>query len=154
MLQRAEGGTIVTIASVLGHLGASHVSDYAAAKAGLIAMHASLRAELSAMAKGPDAPLGVKAVRTLLVKPGQLSTPLFEGVKTPNGFFGPVIDPIHLASEIIWRIESGYSGVLAMPLYARWVEWLAVLPYSIQRFVRWLSGIDRAMSGFGGSKDS
>ncbi|KAJ9620158.1 hypothetical protein H2203_007923 [Taxawa tesnikishii (nom. ined.)] len=79
MLAREDGGTIVTVSSVLGHLGASHLSDYTAAKAGLIAMHASLRAELNAIRVGSDAPAGAKNIRTVLVKPGQLSTPLFQG---------------------------------------------------------------------------
>ncbi len=47
MLATETGGTIVTISSVLGKLGASHLADYTAAKAGLIAMHNSLPPELA-----------------------------------------------------------------------------------------------------------
>ena len=149
MLDRANGGTIVTVASVLGHLGASHLSDYTAAKAGLIAMHASLRAELSGLT---GQSLGAAQIRTILVKPGQLSTPLFAGVKTPSNFLGPVVEPVVLAKRIVEMIDAGRSGVIAEPFYARQVEWLAVLPYGLQSIVRRLSGVDAAMSGFGGSK--
>jgi len=152
MLERPGGGTIVTISSVLGHLGASHLSDYTAAKAGLIAMHASLRAEISSLAASKEPPPGAKDIRTILVKPGQLSTPLFKGVKTPNSFFGPVVEPTDLAKDIVKMIDSGNSGVIAAPLYARWIEWMGVLPYSLQRLARAISGVDRAMEGFSLSK--
>ena len=38
------GGTVVTISSVIGQVGAAQLTDYAAAKAGLIALHKSLTA--------------------------------------------------------------------------------------------------------------
>jgi len=152
MLQRPEGGTIVTISSILGNLGASHLSDYTAAKAGLIAMHISLNQELAAMRNSPEAYPGISNIRTVLVKPGQLSTPLFEGVETPSSFFGPVVPPDYLAEKIVTIIDTGINGVIAEPFYARHIEWMAVLPYGLQRVARWASGIDKAMSGFGNKK--
>lgn len=143
MLASETGGTIVTVASVLGKLGASHLADYTAAKAGLIAMHASLSAELrsSTAAKGSD------GIRMILVTPGQLSTSLFAGLETPSSFFGPVVEPVELAREIVRMIDAGESGHISMPFYARWIEWLHVLPVGLQRIVRRLSGIDTAMEG-------
>lgn len=148
MLNRPLGGTIVTVSSVLGHLGASHLSDYAAAKAGLMAMHASLRAELASMASLSDAPPGAQNIRTVLVKPGQLSTQLFSSIDTPNNFFGPIVEGPELAKAIVRAVDEGTSSVIAMPLYARYIEWLGVLPYGLQRIARWGSGVDRAMEGF------
>lgn len=146
MLSSSEvGGTIVTISSVLGKIGASHLSDYAAAKAGLISMHASLRAEL-ASAKAPD---GADSIRTILVTPGQLSTSLFEGVQTPSSFFGPIVEPVELAKEIVRMVDAGWSGDISMPFYARWIEWMHVLPLGMQRIVRQLSGVDHAMEAVG-----
>jgi NAD(P)-dependent dehydrogenase (short-subunit alcohol dehydrogenase family) len=144
MLTSESGGTIVTISSVLAKLGASHLSDYTATKAGLIAMHASLRAELAS----PLAPDGAEGIRTILVTPGQLSTSLFAGVETPSTFFGPVVEPVELAREIVRMIDAGQSGEISMPFYARWIEWIHVLPVSFQKLVRWISGVDRAMEGF------
>ncbi|KAG8628662.1 hypothetical protein KVT40_002527 [Elsinoe batatas] len=135
-----NSGTVVTVASVLGDLGASQLSDYTAAKAGLIAMHTSLRSELA------DA--GHDQIKTILVKPGQLSTPLFKGVQTPSSFMGPVVEPIDLAQAIVAKIDAGQSGVIALPLYADCIEWLSVLPYGTQKVMRWLSGVDRAMRTF------
>ncbi|RMY23995.1 hypothetical protein D0867_01677 [Hortaea werneckii] len=145
MLASETGGTIVTVASVLGKLGASNLSDYTSAKAGLIAMHNSLLAEL----KSTSAPAGAQKIRTILVTPGQLSTPLFSGVKTPSSFFGPVVEPVELAREIVRMVDAGESGNISMPLYARWIEWLHVLPSGLQRVARQMAGIDNAMEGFG-----
>ncbi|RMX80691.1 hypothetical protein D0869_07364 [Hortaea werneckii] len=145
MLASETGGTIVTVASVLGKLGASSLSDYTSAKAGLIAMHNSLLAEL----KSTSAPAGAQKIRTILVTPGQLSTPLFAGVKTPSSFFGPVVEPVELAKEIVRMVDAGESGNISMPLYARWIEWLHVLPAGLQRVARQMAGIDDAMEGFG-----
>lgn len=144
MLASETGGTLVTISSVLGKLGASHLSDYTAAKAGLIAMHASLRAELASSL----APEGAEGIRTILVTPGQLSTSLFHGVQTPSTFFGPVVEPVELARELVRMIDAGESGEISMPLYARWIDWLHVLPVSVQKIARQLSGMDRAMERF------
>lgn len=148
MLNRPLGGTIVTVSSVLGHLGPSHLSDYAAAKAGLTAMHASLRAELASMAALPDAQPGAQNIRTVLVKPGQLSTQMFDSIETPSNFFGPVVEGVDLAKAIVRTIDEGKSGVIAMPLYAGCIEWMSVLPYGLQKIARWASGVDRAMEGF------
>jgi len=137
---RVGHGTIVTISSVLGQIGAAHLSDYAASKAGITAMHKSLSAELKST---PD-------IKTILVSPGQLTTPLFNGVTTPNSFFGPVLEPVDVAKEVIAAIDGGSSTELAMPLYARWIDWMNVMPVGIQAIMRSLSGVDNAMKGFVG----
>jgi NAD(P)-dependent dehydrogenase (short-subunit alcohol dehydrogenase family) len=142
MLASASGGTIVTVSSVLGKLGASHLSDYTAAKAGLIAMHASLRAELAL----PSALEGASGIRTILVTPGQLSTVMFAGVVTPSGFLAPVVEPVDLAKAIVRKIDDGESGEISLPLYAQHMDWLNVLPASLQMIVRYLSGVDSAMA--------
>ena len=141
MLLSENGGTIVTVSSVLAHLGCANLSDYTAAKAGLLALHASLTAELVRHPK----------VKTLLVTPGQISTSLFEGVDTPSNFLGPVLEPVDVAKEIIAAIDAGVSGELAMPLYARWIVVLNILPVGLQRVLRWASGVDKAMQGFKGA---
>lgn len=141
MLKSETGGTIVTVASVLGKLGASYLSDYCAAKAGLIGMHKTLRAEMSS----PTAPEGAENIRMVLVTPGQLATPLFAELETPSNFVGPVVEPVELAREIVKMIDAGESGEVSLPFYARCVELTNALPAGIDRLVRWVSGIDRAM---------
>lgn len=104
-------------------------------------MHKSLAAELRS---------SHPSIKTILVTPGQLSTPLFTGVRTPSNFFAPIVEPVEVAKEVIAAIEGGSSTELAMPLYARWIDWLDVLPVGVQRVARWASGIDEAMKTFVG----
>lgn len=131
------------MSSVLGHLGAAQLTDYSASKAGLTALHHSLTAELASY---PN-------IKTVLVEPGQLSTPLFNGTVTPNSFFAPVLEPVDVAREIIATVDKGSSAVLAMPLYARWVGWMGVLPVGMQAIARRISGIDGAMETFEGREN-
>ncbi|KAI1185646.1 short-chain dehydrogenase [Nemania serpens] len=142
MIDNETGGTIVTMSSVIGHLGAAQLADYAAAKAGVTALHKSLAAELQ---EYPE-------IKTILVTPGQLSTPLFNGVRTPNSFVAPVVEPIDVAKEVIKAIDLGLSDHISMPLYARWIDWYNVLPVGLQKVARTLSGIDRSMDTFVGRK--
>ncbi|MCJ1313737.1 hypothetical protein MMC25_007417 [Agyrium rufum] len=142
LLTRPNGGTLVTISSVLGSLGASHLSDYTASKAALRAYHISLTAELAR--SHPQ-------IKTILATPGQLSTDLFRGVRLGPvaNFFGAEVDVQVLATRLVKMIDGGQGGVVSEPFYARWVAWLDVLPWGVQKVVRDLSGIDGAMEGFG-----
>ncbi|KAI1867135.1 uncharacterized protein JN550_007187 [Neoarthrinium moseri] len=142
MLRNEVGGTIVTVSSVMGHLGAARLSDYAAAKAGVTALHKSLAAELR---EYPE-------IKTIIVTPGQLSTPLFYGVQTPNSFIAPVVEPVDIAKEVIQAIDLGVSDHIGAPLYARWIDWYNVLPVGLQRIARDVAGIDRSMAHFIGRK--
>ncbi|ROT43296.1 NAD(P)-binding protein [Sodiomyces alkalinus F11] len=136
-----EGGTIVTVSSVLAHLGAAHLTDYCAAKAGLTALHRSLEAELRA--SHPH-------VRAVLVEPGQLSTPLFHGVRSPNAFLAPVVEPVDVCRAVVAAIDAGRGARVATPLYARCAPWYNVLPAALQVVARRLSGVDYAMRSFRG----
>ena len=139
MLAAPDGGTIVTVSSVLGQLCAAGLADYSASKAGLSALHRSLEAELRQ--SGDDA-----KVKMVLVEPGQISTPLFESVQTPNRFFAPVLEPVQVAQAIVSAVDSGRGGVIRLPAFAMLVNWYAVLPASVQRLARYLSGIDGAVA--------
>ncbi|KAI5204434.1 NAD(P)-binding protein [Aureobasidium subglaciale] len=152
MLTSPLGGTIVTVSSVLGHLGASHLTDYTASKAALLAFHTSLRAEISQLSSSPQYP-GANNIRMVLVKPGQLSTAMFSTLKSPSDFFGPVVQAKDLAKAIVDSIEEGRDGVVAMPVYAWLVEWLGILPVGLQRAARWMSGVDGAMQTFGSRRE-
>ncbi|KAI2994273.1 hypothetical protein CBS147346_10590 [Aspergillus niger] len=139
MLAAPDGGTIVTVSSVLGQLCAAGLADYSASKAGLSALHRSLEAELRQ--SGDEA-----KVKMVLVEPGQISTPLFESVQTPNRFFAPVLEPVQVAQAIVSAVDSGRGGVIRLPAFAMLVNWYAVLPASVQRLARYLSGIDGAVA--------
>jgi NAD(P)-dependent dehydrogenase (short-subunit alcohol dehydrogenase family) len=131
-----NGGTLVTVSSVLGQLSAAGLSDYAASKAGLSALHRTIEAETR----------GNPLIKTLLVEIGQMSTPLFDWVRAPNHFFAPVLEPVEVAREMVAAIDSGRGGVIRLPIYAKLVNWYAVLPATVQRVARYLSGIDAAVT--------
>src|SRR6266536_3621751 len=79
LISSPSGGTIVTVSSVLGYIGAANLSAYCATKAAQIAMHKSLSAELRQYPK----------IKTILVTPGQMRTSLFANVATPSNFLAP-----------------------------------------------------------------
>lgn len=84
-----------------------------------------------------------------------MSNNLFAGVETPSSFFAPVLQPVDVAKEIIAAIDTGAGGELAMPAYSRWIQVMAVMPVSVQRLLRHLSGCDVAMErGFVGKKET
>jgi short-subunit dehydrogenase len=143
MARSEVGGTVVTVSSVIGTVGAAHLTDYAAAKAGISALHRSLAAELRE--SHPQ-------IRTVLVTPGQLSTPLFYGVQTPNRFLAPVVEPVDVAKEVIAAIDNGRNAAIGMPLYARWIAWYNVLPVGLQAVARRVAGVDTAMNSFVGRR--
>jgi short-subunit dehydrogenase len=137
MISSPSGGTIVTISSVLGYIGAANISAYCATKAAQIAMHNSLAAELRQYNK----------IKTVLVTPGQMRTSLFAGVATPSAFLAPIVEPVELAKEIVSMIDNGNGGHISLPAYSRIIAggaW-AVLPAAMQHIVRRLSGVDRAV---------
>ena len=142
MLERSShGGTIVTVSSVLGQLGAAHLSAYGASKAALLAYHASLTSELASIA-----PL----VKTILVATGQLDTQMFGNVHLrgwSRNFFGPVVGAGDVAAKIVEMIDRGEGGVVSEPAYARWIAWLGVLPVGLQRLAKSWAGVDDAFIG-------
>ena len=144
LLSRPEGGTIVTVSSVLGKLGATQLPAYAASKAALLTYHASMTAEF--LETHPN-------IKTILVAPGHLSTDLFAGLrKNPmQAFLGPVVEVQDLAMKIVSMIDSGNGGIIAEPLYARWIFLLEAFPVGLQKVLRGLAGVDTAMSGFKGN---
>lgn len=122
-------------------------ATYTATKAGLLAFHASLRAEL-----GTSTDPAAESIKTILVTPGQLDTPMFQQLKTPSNFLAPVVPPVDLAKAIVDMIDSGWSGEISLPLYATWGSIIPALPASIQKILKGLSGMDAAMAKFAESR--
>lgn len=135
---RESRGTIVTVSSVLGHLGAANLSAYTASKAALLALHHSLRAELAQIPEAAE-------IKTILVTPGQMSTKMFADVEPPSTFFAPTATPADLGKSIIRLIERGESGEVAIPLYSQYIGFFTMLPTGVQQLVRRWSGLDTAV---------
>ncbi|KAL9014164.1 MAG: hypothetical protein Q9173_001178 [Seirophora scorigena] len=137
LIASATGGTLVTVSSVLGRLGASNHTVYTGSKASAIAFHTSLAAELRSTSN----------IKTLLVTPGQLDTDMFSHVKLGRirNFFGPVLEVRELAIKIVNTINAGEGGTIALPAYARWIAWHQILPKAIQNWLKRCSGVDSAL---------
>jgi short-subunit dehydrogenase len=73
----------------------------------MLSLHESLTAELGLASQ----------VKTTLVVPGQLYTPLCYGVTTPSTFFAPVVEPLEIARQIVTAIENGQGGEIYAPSY-------------------------------------
>lgn len=139
MLSTENGGTIVTVSSVLGQLCPAGLSDYTASKAGLSALHRTVEAEIRVSGQEDQ-------IKMLLVETGQIATPLFDWVETPNSFFAPVLEPVQVAREIVAAVDGGRGGVLRLPAYAKLANWFVVLPAAVQRVARVVSGMDDAVA--------
>lgn len=146
MLSAPNGGTIVNVSSVLGQLPAAGLADYSASKAGLSALHQTLEAEFRVAQVH-------NKVKMLLVETGQLSTPLFDWIKTPNTFFAPILEPVQVAQEIVAAIDDGRGGVIRLPAFAALARLYAVFPAGLQRIARYLSGIDHAVADGSSTRD-
>ncbi|TFY72993.1 hypothetical protein EVG20_g39 [Dentipellis fragilis] len=138
-------GHIVTVGSISGLIGIARMMDYTASKAALVSLHESLRYELD---KCYDAP----GVRTTLLLPGHILTPLFSTVRLPSSwlykFFVPSVAPVDVAKKVIAALDEQHSQTIYLPFYANFVPYLKIVPSFIRDFAQWLSYADHGMEEF------
>jgi short-subunit dehydrogenase len=123
-----RNGHIIVVGSVLGFVGPKNLGIYAGTKNALLSMIYSLNEEY-------------KNSIFSIILPGQLNSQLFSDIQV-NGFLAPVIDVIKLAQRIVDITNLRLNGTFAFPLYGRFLPVYMILPYSLQRFCRWYSGMD------------
>ncbi|KAA1122152.1 hypothetical protein PGTUg99_030213 [Puccinia graminis f. sp. tritici] len=141
MIKR-NSGHIVTMASILGHVGVSRVADYCASKAAAILLHQSLREELHSVHHA-------HGIHTTLVCPGLMNTKMFENVKTWNEFLFPRLSPHELMKKIIQTIDNEDSTEIYMPLYTKFnfifdLSEFFLVPSWFLSFLHWFVGSNRA----------
>lgn len=132
-------GYIVTVASALGYIGPARASAYSASKAGLIGLHDSITHEIRR---------NNACIRTLLVTPGQFDSRMFRKVKTPSKMLAPVVSTRDLALAIVNALESGRGGSISMPMYAKLLPLVKILPGGVTDLVRTIFGMDYAMDTY------
>ncbi|KAF9006603.1 retinal short-chain dehydrogenase/reductase [Cyathus striatus] len=144
MLEK-KAGHILTISSVLGLAGTAFMSDYNASKAAIISLHESLRSEL-------DKHYNCPKIRTTLVIPGHVLTPLFKTINFPRNpvfqFFLPSVQPITIVKRIIQALDEQHSQTIMVPFYANFMPALRLMPSFLQDFLRWITYADYAMGHF------
>ncbi|KAF8529110.1 retinal short-chain dehydrogenase/reductase [Hysterangium stoloniferum] len=142
---KEKAGHVVTVSSVLGLVGVAQMTDYTASKAAVVKLHESLRYEL-------DKRYHVPEIRTTLLLPGHVSTPLFSRMSLPSAswykFFIPSLPPHSVAKAVIAALDSQQSGTILMPFYTHFVPWLGILPSYARDLFQWFSMADYAMMGF------
>ncbi|KAJ3979641.1 retinal short-chain dehydrogenase reductase [Lentinula detonsa] len=140
-----NSGHIVTISSNLAYTGVAQAADYCASKAAINSLHDSLRQELDHQHKAPS-------VRTTLVCPGHLLTPLFASVSYPQSgwhkFFFPSVAPVDVVKSIIQALDDQHSKTIMLPLYSHLLPYRQHLPSYLKDFFQWLSGADYMLRNF------
>ncbi|EJT97545.1 NADP-binding protein [Dacryopinax primogenitus] len=137
-----NAGHVITISSVLGQQGVAHLGAYCSTKAALVALHRTLRRELLTVYSAPG-------VRTTLLVPGQVHTPLFSSLQLPpnklRDFLAPPLAPHTIVKEIIRSLDERENGERWMPFYARCVPALEWMPgWVADAFQAW-TGADGGM---------
>ncbi|KAJ3144620.1 hypothetical protein HDU89_008125 [Geranomyces variabilis] len=130
-------GHIVTVASVVGHIGSAHASSYCASKAGVIGFHESLRQEVH----GTN-------VRATALYPGLISTGMFTGVSHARPWLTPILQPATAVDRLIDALAAGVSRDLWLPLYANAAPALRLLPLEFADWARQLTGSNKDMASF------
>ncbi|ESK95152.1 retinal short-chain dehydrogenase reductase [Moniliophthora roreri MCA 2997] len=142
---KKNSGHVVTVSSTMSHTGVAHLTDYCASKAALNIMHEALRYELDKIHKAPG-------VRTTLICPGHIATPLFSKIDYPNRwyhkFLVPSLAPITVVKALIQALDDQHSQNILMPFYAHLTPYLRHLPTYLQDFAHWMANADYAMANF------
>ncbi|KAH0839835.1 retinal short-chain dehydrogenase reductase [Lanmaoa asiatica] len=140
-----NNGHIITLASVMGFVGSAQMSDYSASKAALLNMHESLRYELDKRYHSPG-------IRTTLVCPGHVRTPLFSTAAFPDNmfyrFFVPSLAPVTVVKAIIAALDSQESRMIHLPFYTYSALIMKLLPSFVRDLAQKLTYADYIMKDF------
>ncbi|KAK7402676.1 hypothetical protein QQX98_011585 [Neonectria punicea] len=119
-------GMIVTVSSFASWLTIPNMVDYGASKAGALAFHEGLTAELTTRYKASK-------VRTVVVHLGHTRTALFEGYDQKTGFLMPQLEPESVADAVVKQVLTGRSGQVVIPGTGTILTALRALPdwYSV-----------------------
>ncbi|KAF8969422.1 hypothetical protein BDZ97DRAFT_1795557 [Flammula alnicola] len=161
-LLKRKSGHIVTMSSALGMTGVAQMSDYCASKSAVIGLHESLRYELDKKyVRSTFAALVIDItvlryncpkIRTTLVCPGHVLTPMFKTVTFPSvplfKFFAPSVLPVTVVKRIIASLDDQHSQTVFLPFYTHFIPYISHLPSFLRDFVQWISGADYAMESF------
>jgi len=147
---RRNDGQIVTIASTMGMMASPGLSEYNASKSAQIAMHESLRLELTVDAPG---------IRTLLVCPHAIDTGMFAGIMESNdlgtritNLLLPLLSQQYVVERVIDGIEDGEVW-LVLPTVMRLLPLiLKMLPTELLQGIMHLLGAHKSMDGFRGGR--
>lgn len=122
-------GHVVTIASMASYLIHAGNVDYACSKASALAFHEGLAVELRSRYKAPN-------IRTTVVNPAWIRTPLTRRLLEKPGFSDPVLEPDEVVSKIVNQVVSGKSGQLVLPERLSFLATIRSWPWWMSNSVR------------------
>ncbi|KAK9764541.1 hypothetical protein K7432_007873 [Basidiobolus ranarum] len=137
-------GHIVSMSSALGLVGAAQAADYAASKAGIIALHDSLREELAC--RYPE----VDNVHCSILIPGLINTGMFAGVTHPFKFFLTTLEPAEVVQEIETILESNVGNEMKIPFYVNFTPLLRMTPNWVKNLAHQVTGSNVALKKWRG----
>lgn len=82
-------------------------------------------------------------IRTTLVCPGHVYTPMFSTVIFPTfpffAFFCPTVQPVTVVKKIIAALDDHHSQTILLPFYTNFIPYIGHLPSFLRDFVQWVS---------------
>ncbi|KDN65192.1 putative short chain dehydrogenase [Colletotrichum sublineola] len=148
---KSNHGHIVHVGSMSAMMPPARIADYAATKAGLIALHEALQLELKYVNRAPK-------VRLTLGIFGFIKTPLFRSERTgQSAFLFPLLESDAVARCFVDTLYSGFGKTIYMPGIMRYVamlrggpEWLlSVAREQTQKLTVDLAGYQKVNSKTG-----
>ncbi|KAG4032092.1 hypothetical protein MFRU_007g00060 [Monilinia fructicola] len=122
-------GHVVTIASMASYLVHAANVDYSCSKASALAFHEGLASELRVRYNAPN-------IRTTVVNPSWVRTPLIEDLIAQPTFKDPVLDPRTVTNAIVNQVLSGRSGHILLPSEMHIVSTIRAWPWWLQTSLR------------------
>ena len=84
-------------------------------------------------------------IRTTLVCPGHVYTPMFRTVVLPTSpffaFFCPSVQPVTVIKKIITALDDQHSQVILLPFYTNFIPYIGHLPSFLRDLVQWVSRV-------------
>ncbi|OQE25224.1 hypothetical protein PENSTE_c006G04062 [Penicillium steckii] len=134
-------GHVVTIASIASFVAVGEMVDYCCSKASALAFHEGLRQELKFWYNAPN-------VRTSIVHPNWVMTPLIKGFTQHQGEFGQkLMTPQVVSDAVLEHIFKRQSGQIVLPKHLGLAGSIRGFPIWLQEPIRsFLSNIVRRVS--------
>ncbi|KAF2092107.1 NAD(P)-binding protein, partial [Saccharata proteae CBS 121410] len=131
MLEKRKGH-VVSVASMASYLSGPCMGDYSATKAGVLALHEALTAELRSL----YTPNGT-CIRTTIVHPMWAATPMLRDWQPMLEARGtPILDPSEIYDRIVAQVLSGKSAQIYVPAEVGRYSGLRGWPTWLQEWIR------------------
>ncbi|KAJ0163186.1 Baeyer-Villiger monooxygenase, partial [Colletotrichum tanaceti] len=117
---KSNHGHVVHVGSMSSIVPPARIADYAATKAGLVALHEALQLELKYIHQAPK-------VRLTLGIFGFIRTLLFRGQTGQSAFLFPLLEPETVAGRLVDTLYSGLGKTMYLPGIMRYVAMLITL---------------------------